>query len=104
MMTTIEILGRKNIITYGERSPADVGMGRANSGEDKIWIWNGLSHDGKRETLLHEILHQISEYADLDLTEQQVSILGIALNLLKMNPQETIIPESISTEGVSDET
>jgi hypothetical protein len=83
----INILGRKNTVEFSDRAPGDTALGRANSGEDRIWIWSGLTPEAKEETLIHEWLHQVSEYTGIGLTEQQVSVLGIALHLADLRIQ-----------------
>ena len=91
---SITILGRPNTIKYGEASPTDSSMGRANSGTDTIWISDNLTDECKNETLIHEIIHQISEYTEIGLTEQQVSILAIAFNILDFVPNIKDFKES----------
>ena len=84
----IDIQGHACKVTFSD--PGDWssnGMGRANTETGELLINNQMGKDFKRSTLMHEILHIISSNNDLALTEQQVSVLGVALSqLINCNP------------------
>lgn len=86
---TIDIQGHSCLISF--ESPGDWhtgAMGRANYVNGNILISSECGEDFKRSTLLHEIVHIISGMNDLELSETQVSVLGIALfDIIKSNPK-----------------
>ena len=54
-------------------------MGRSNSQSGEILLSKDLPDSIKRATLLHEIIHQISDRLGIDLTETQVRSLESGL-------------------------
>lgn len=53
----------------------------------EILIDQDLSPQFQNEVLLHEALHAIDDVYGLDLSEEQVRVLGVALNhLIRANP------------------
>jgi hypothetical protein len=56
--------------------------------ESVIRIQNEMPLDLKQETILHEVIHGIENFFDLDLEERQVKMLGRGLTMVfKDNPQ-----------------
>lgn len=63
-------------------------LGESDSDHGKILILEGLERSVDEATLLHEVIHTISDHLGLDLEESQVS--GIAQGLFalfKDNPE-----------------
>lgn len=54
--------------------------GRIIHAEQKIVIRKDLKNDRKSETLWHEIIHAISAAYGMELEEQQVTLLGSAID------------------------
>jgi hypothetical protein len=56
--------------------------------ESEIRILQDLPHDLKQETILHEVIHGIENFFDLDLEEEEVKMLGRGLTMVfKDNPE-----------------
>lgn len=79
----IKVISKRFTIHYvpeatGELS--DEKMGLCDTLNQNIWVQDDLKEDTQRETLLHEILHAISDEMGLNLTEEQVA--GTAIGVL----------------------
>jgi hypothetical protein len=56
--------------------------------ESEIRILHDLPHDLKQETVLHEVVHGIENFFDLDLEEEEVKQLARGLTMVfKDNPE-----------------
>ena len=85
---SIRFNGEKIRIEY--RSPQDMlgNLGLALFDKSTIWIQEGQTESGERNTALHELCHFLDYRADLDMTEHQVLVLtNMLLGLLKDNPR-----------------
>ena len=61
-------------------------LGLIQYNQNKIYLNNILQDDDEKETLLHEVLHGLSNMYDLDLDEELVTRLSKALYItLKQN-------------------
>ncbi len=78
----------KTIIIHGQSievcfcDPGDWrphGLGVSNSKMGRIKISSDIPSDAQAATLLHEVLHQISDMNGLDIEEVQVCVLANAL-------------------------
>jgi len=79
----IKIISKRFTINYVPEGTEDLSeekMGLCDTLNQTIWIQNDLKEDTQRETLLHEILHAISDEMGLNLAEAQVA--GIAIGVL----------------------
>ena len=76
---TIEILGVKYSIEELEFPGDPAAMGRSNSATGQILLKHDMPEDIKRSTLLHEIIHQISERGGANLSEEQTRIIECGL-------------------------
>ena len=86
----IKIISKRFSIAYvpeGEGDLTEDKMGLCDTLHQQIWIEEGLEYDTQKETVLHEVLHAISDEMGLELTEAQVSggVKGI-LAVLIDNP------------------
>ena len=83
------IIGKTYRILYVSGKPLeDDDLGEFDPYKQLIVIKNGQPLEGEQDTLLHEIVHAISNEADLGLTEKQVRPLAtIMLGVLKDNPR-----------------
>ena len=62
-------------------------MGNFTPVTREIKIKNDLTHEEKIDTLVHELLHAISDCYNLDLSESKVLTLEKAImKIMKMNP------------------
>lgn len=75
---TVKILGRPYTIRFVEGFLADY-MGRCNAAQAKIVIRSDMDAFAKRQTIMHEIIHAISEDCALRLEEYQVSAISNGL-------------------------
>jgi Zn-dependent peptidase ImmA (M78 family) len=76
----IKILGLCiNIIYTDDVSRADNCMEICDSKTLEIFINKNMPEENKRLTLLHEVIHMISDLLNLDLNESQVCGLSVAL-------------------------
>ena len=70
------------------------GMGRASLKSQTIHIDDTMTDDGKKSTLIHEILHILSDLNHLGLTEEQVSSLSVGLySVMKSNNFNFELPD-----------
>lgn len=83
-MKQLRILGRPySIIEKEAHYQDDPMMGRCNTITAQIILRKDLENFGKRQTLLHEIVHAIGDELVLDLTEKQVAAIAIGLASIK---------------------
>lgn len=69
----MKILGIEyQIVEFDNNARNDTAMGRGDSKTATIHLCKEMKSDVRRSTLLHEIIHQISEKLGLELTEAQV--------------------------------
>lgn len=54
-------------------------LGLCQSNIQEIWINNSNTPETRRNVMLHECLHAISDIYDLELSERQVSVMATAL-------------------------
>jgi Zn-dependent peptidase ImmA (M78 family) len=83
-MNKIKILGKEyNIIYFENVSNKNLemvdNMGLSNMAKCEIHINKNLPEDQKNDTLLHEIIHMISDELCVKLKEDQITILATAL-------------------------
>lgn len=72
----IKVISKRFTINYVQEGEGDLTedkMGLCDTLNQVIWVEEGLKYDTQRETLVHEILHAISDEMELGLTEVQVS-------------------------------
>lgn len=94
----VKILGKDYKILYkSDWTPDDLHMGYSNTKAAEICIKTGMPHQVQEETILHEILHVISEELLLNLKEQQVR--GISTVLYSVFPD---ILKSIKDQVMDD--
>lgn len=70
-LEVINILGVNYTIEEVEFPGDPLAMGRSNSATGQILLRRDMPESIKRSTLLHEIIHQISDKLGLELTEAQ---------------------------------
>ena len=69
----MKILGIEyQIVEFENNARNDTAMGRGDSKTATIHLCKDMNEEVKRTTLLHEIIHQISDKLGLELTEHQV--------------------------------
>jgi hypothetical protein len=77
---TIRIMGRPYAVRYSNGAVTnDSAMGRSTIVMAQMWIRADMDSFGKRQTLLHEVIHAIGDDCALELTETQVSVLANGL-------------------------
>lgn len=72
----IKIISKRFTIEYvpeGKGGLPEELQGQCDSLNQQILIQEDLKYDTQKETLMHEVLHAISDEMNLDLTEAQVS-------------------------------
>jgi hypothetical protein len=69
---------------------AEGGMGRASLMDQTIRLNDRMPSDARASTLLHELMHLVSEIFSLGLTETQVDALGLSVLSLIRNNTELI--------------
>jgi hypothetical protein len=75
-MNNINIFGINYIIEYyGKDIQHDGSLGASNSRLGLIRICKDMPEDVQKSTILHEVLHQISEKNGLSLSEAQILCL-----------------------------
>ena len=76
----MKILGIEyDIVEFENNSRNDQAMGRGDSKTATIHLCKDMKEEVKRSTLLHEVIHQISDKLGLDLNETQVCGLETGL-------------------------
>ena len=74
------------------------GMGRASLKEQTIRLNDVLPNDTRHSTLLHEVIHLISDLTSIELTEVQVDVVAQGVfTLLKDNPEVVADIAGLST-------
>lgn len=76
-----------------------VGMGQSSMFNGKIMIQSTMPHDMRNSTIIHEIVHQISDILDLGIGEREDTVSGIAVGVysfIKNNPE--LIREMLNKE------
>ena len=72
----IKIISKRFSVHYVEAGDGGLetedNKGMCDSLNQDIWIEEGLKFDTQKETVLHEVLHAISDEMALDLSEAQV--------------------------------
>jgi hypothetical protein len=80
MKNEITILGKPYKIDYCKSSDINGMLGSANRAKQVIRInIDDQGPDQKKETLLHEVLHMVSDELKLGLTESIISCLAVGL-------------------------
>mgnify|MGYP000929838193 FL=1 len=79
-MESLKILGQVHIIeVVDEISRSDLLNGMIDHDNQIIYIKKSLPEEKKKEVLLHEVIHGISEALDMDLKEKAVQMLARSL-------------------------
>ena len=71
----IKIISKRFTVDYVEEGTGglpDTDKGQCDSLRQKILVEEGLEYDTEKETVLHEVLHAVSDEMALDLSEEQV--------------------------------
>ena len=79
----VKVISKRFTIHYvpeGTGELSEEKMGLCDTFHQNIWVQDDLKEDTQRETLVHEVLHAISDEMRLELTEQQVA--GAAIGIL----------------------
>jgi len=80
---TIDILYHKKITAEGSEC-----LGLCIAHENKIFIEKGMEQQKRIETILHELIHWISENYSLGLCEKTVNTLAVVLvDFINKNPR-----------------
>lgn len=84
MLDPVKLLGRTiKIRVYNSRK----NNGEWEQGKNQISIKKGLDPVETQDVMFHELTHAISDYMNLDLTENQVTLIATAwIHLLHDNP------------------
>jgi len=76
----VKILGCNVKVKYFDNlHRSDCDMGRCDSKMNIILVNAEMPEDVQRQTLLHEIMHKLSDDLSLNLTEDQVSALSVTV-------------------------
>lgn len=79
-MESLKILGQVHTIeVVDEISKSDLLNGMIDHDNQIIYIRKSLPTEKKKEVLLHEVIHGISEALDMDLKEKAVQMLARSL-------------------------
>ena len=92
-METVNIFGRTYRIEYGSAPPGDGAMGRSLNMMQILWVNKDMPEEMRDSTLIHEVLHSVSDSLCLELTEAQVTALETALFSLGFRVQKIQIEE-----------
>ena len=79
----IKVISKRFTVEYQPTGSADLDpehAGECRTLEQRILIEEGMKPDTQKDTLLHEVLHAISDEMDLELSEEQVT--GAAKGIL----------------------
>ena len=79
----VEVMGRPYTVDFVESGFPSAPMGRCDTTLAMIQIRRDLDPFGQRQTILHELVHAISEDCGLKLDEQQVAVLSNGLASIK---------------------
>ena len=95
-MNAITILGKPYQIHYVDKVDDDDNSGESNIRTGEIKVLNALTPHLSRETLLHEIIHIVSDELYLELSERQVAALSVGLySVYRDNHLHLVEPPSI---------
>lgn len=76
----MRILGKKITVKYlSENSYIDGYKGRVDSNRNEIVIRKDMPVENQEETLLHEVIHNISDNIGIGLDENQVKQICVSL-------------------------
>lgn len=79
-MKTVSVLSKPyEIISASNIQVADSMYGSCDRKFQKIVIVDGIAEDQKQDTLIHEVLHIISDELGLGLDEATIQRLGVGL-------------------------
>jgi len=78
-MKAIQILGKTYKIEYVDNKTLGGNYGDCNTTKAYIRINKEITKQQQEDTLLHEVLHIISDELNIELGEKQVQILATAL-------------------------
>jgi Zn-dependent peptidase ImmA (M78 family) len=76
MIDKIKYLGREITVEYFKEHLRNLNMGSCNTLKDVISINEDISLNKRQETMLHELIHSISDDFNLDLNENAVCTLA----------------------------
>lgn len=87
-MERLIIQSHKVELIFSDPSDWEIGaMGRCNTVKQTIAINNSMPKDSQNSTIIHEVVHYISDLYGMSLSEEQVSTLSICwFDFLKTNP------------------
>lgn len=85
----LKILGKPFKVEFGNSAPLEDGdMGDCNTEGQAITIREGQPLDNEQDSVLHEVIHAVSDYMEINLKEGQVTKLATGLlAVLKDNPK-----------------
>jgi len=79
-MKTLKIMGVQYQINFvDDNTRTDCAMGRMDSKAAIININKSMPEDNQRVTLLHEVMHCLSEMLNLELTEKRIAGLSTGI-------------------------
>jgi len=86
---SIRILGKPVKVQFLDGPPLEDGdMGDCNTEAQVITIRTGQPLENEQDSVLHEVLHAISDYMEIKMKEHQVTKLATGfLAVLKDNPR-----------------
>ncbi len=86
---SLKILGKPFKVTFGNEAPLEDGdMGDCSTEGQAITIREGQPLENEQDSLLHEVIHAVSDYMEINLKEGQVTKLATGLlAVLKDNPK-----------------
>lgn len=90
----VRVLGKRVTISYVQTGDevlkgdgGDAGTGINDPDAQAIWVKDGLPFETEQDVVLHETIHILEAYMDIDLSEQAVSKLATGLlSVIKDNP------------------
>ena len=86
MRRELDIMGTKVPVIWTSAMPEDA-VATWDPDTMEIHISNQISTEHQRQALIHEFLHAVSEFLDLDLMHAQIYPLTMVLvHLLRANP------------------
>lgn len=78
-MTSIKVFGKPYAINYVDQVDETDSLGECDVRLCEIKILNTMCDAQKKDTLIHELLHIISEELRLGVSEKQVASLAVGL-------------------------
>lgn len=84
----VRILGKPFKVEFGVGAPLEDGdMGDCNTEGQVLTVRDGQPLENEQDSLLHEVIHAISDYMEIKMREGQVTKLATGLlAVLKDNP------------------